>query len=274
MFLKDRQDVVLFEKMLEEYCKSQKVTDGHISLVRVYDLFYKRDHGIEIFYAFLDLKINLIFEQIDLCELSKYINDYPIKKYHKKSLLKSRRKFYSRMQVFHYVNIIILRYRAIWDKLFGVFVLVFWPQHYNSFRRAKSKRRYFLNLAKKDDFPQESYLFLKEELLDFENIFRTPEIHGSGNIYRWLFAELDKKIKDINNLNKKNLTKLFYFYNVLNNFIYYFAKSIDCSKKHTPANINDFYMPTKSMFRNFFNKVKLRFVDIDGSYYNYKKTNK
>jgi hypothetical protein len=107
-------------------------------------------------------------------------------------LYSSQMNFNAKMDMHRFNNSFILRYRAIWDKIMGVIILVYDPSSYDSFLKSKSRRTKFARIAEKiKKIPTDFIELVTQRLESFENTFRTPEAHGTGRlrIYSFLVKE-------------------------------------------------------------------------------------
>lgn len=102
------------------------------------------------------------------------------------SILDSNAKFFGKMDIHRFASAFILRYRAIWDKIMGFLLLLFSPEDYGGFSNSKSKKKAFRTAASKvRDIPDEFVTDLLLALEKFDNVFRTPEAHGTGAFRKW-----------------------------------------------------------------------------------------
>ena len=78
------------------------------------------------------------------------------------------------------------RYRSIWDKIMGLFVLFHVPESYEKYCKAKSRKKEFMKLMlSAKEMPKESIDNISEAISDFDQKFRTPEVHGTGVLRKW-----------------------------------------------------------------------------------------
>ena len=82
---------------------------------------------------------------------------------------------------------IILRYRAIWDKLLGLYVLLCEPAEYEQFLSAKSRRKKFAQLMRRNQgMGAEGLAAICQALERFDALYRTGEAHGTGSTRIWV----------------------------------------------------------------------------------------
>jgi hypothetical protein len=188
--LKSREEVVNFEKLLGEYTEARTGFHlPHIPLVKAYDIFQKRENGGREFTALLDIQINFILLYCDSMNVGAIWNDNFSKgKLEGGSILDSQAKFFGKMDIHRFNSSFILRYRALWDKIMGLILLLFSPQDYERFCQSKSKRKFFKRII--NTIPDAAPHFgdqVDNLLTDFDNKFRTPEAHGTGMLRKWSF---------------------------------------------------------------------------------------
>lgn len=188
--LGSRDDVVTFEAMLDSYSiQNLQMPLQHISLVEAYDYLQNRPDGSRVFAAVLDLRINLIFVFGDITSMGAIWNQLFSKgKLEGGSVLDSVIKFNGKMGMHRFNTSFVLRYRALWDKVMGLLLLMQAPQYYEQFMRAKSRKKEFIKIAKANNIGQEVFI---EELVDllttFDDKFRTSEAHGTGVLRKYAF---------------------------------------------------------------------------------------
>lgn len=143
------------------------------------------------FYSLLDLKINVVLLSNDMWTVGRMWNEaFTTAAERQRNALDDPAVFLAKMSFHEALNSFVLRYRAVWDKVFSFMVLDLAPEAYTSFRnQKKGRRRAFLRAV--GDHPSLSKPRLEAVLHDlerFESIFRTPEIHDTGSIRTWSFT--------------------------------------------------------------------------------------
>lgn len=128
------------------------------------------------------------------------------------SLLASPEKFFGKADLHRTNSSYVLRYRAIWDKIMGLVVLLLLPAQYDRFAGAKSRKRMFRQLAASMPLiPPTLVDQIETTISRFDGQFRTPEAHGTGVIRKWNY--LLEASEDNPQL------QLFQFWNVLNHMV-------------------------------------------------------
>lgn len=186
--LETREDVERFETLMVQYSEARSQTAlNHIPLLRAWDQLHHRDDGGRVFTALLDIYLNLHMVHLDLTSLGRTWNsNFSKGLLEGGSVLDSNAKFFGKMDIHRFASAIILRYRAMWDKIMGFLLLLFSPEDYEGFSKSKSKKKAFRTAAAKvGDIPDEFVTGLLAALKKFDDAFRTPEAHGTGALRKW-----------------------------------------------------------------------------------------
>ncbi len=189
--LKDRKEVKTFQYMLDRYLHSKtKMEKPYINLLDIYDALKGYKNEQQLFTMFLDLKINLVLLDVDIAQSGGIWNGLFTKgKLEGGSVLDSKIKFFGKMEIHRYNTSYIFRYRAIWDKLMGILILLYLPDDYKSFTNSKSKKRAFKRIAKKSPNFEDGFVdSLIDALTKFDNELRTPEAHKTGRLRKFSFT--------------------------------------------------------------------------------------
>ena len=191
--LEDRCQVDLFEQMLERYLETSTGKPlKHIPLGAVFDACQKHQAGGKIFTAFLDLQINLALLWQDVVRIKDEWNRHfgGKKSPQDGSILDSQENFDGKMQVHRHLNSFVLRYRAVWDKLMGVYILTHAPERYDEFRGSKSRKRQFSKIAQETPTLGAFGDQVVQQLKEFDDKYRTPEAHDFGRLRKWTLSML------------------------------------------------------------------------------------
>lgn len=212
--LNNRDEVQCFEEFLHAYEKEHyHFAVEHLSLVGFFDALQGHPDGGRIFVAILDIKISLSILWGDIHEVGAAWNkNFSKGKMEGGTISDSFEKFSGKMDVHRFSSAFILHYRALWDKIMGLFILFYVPNQYNSFCRAKSRQKRFLSLA--SHIPQIGRNAASEicnVVEQFDKLFRTPEAHGTGTLRKWSFL--------MEPMNKNPHGDLFGYWNYMNKTI-------------------------------------------------------
>jgi len=217
--LNSREEIVRFEELLDGYATAKaQFPLKHISLTSAYDHLLSRPDGGRIFSALLDIQINFFLLYLDSHSVGATWNGLFSKgKLEGGSVLDSPAKFFGKMDIHRFNTAYVLRYRAIWDKLMGLIVLIYASQDYDSFIHAKSKKRTFAKIAEKHKFADAQFIANLNDLLTrFDNTFRTSEAHGTGVLRKYSFT--------MESMAENPQIELIGFWNAMNAFISIFGK--------------------------------------------------
>ena len=224
-----RDEVALFEEYFDKYLSVRTQSPiERISLTEAYDRLQTRKDGGRIFSALLDIHVNFLFLYLDVHSVGATWDQLLAKgKLEGGSLFDSKTRFYGKMEIHRFTTAYVLRYRALWDKLLGLMVLLFVPDEYEAFTNAKSKRLRFQKLAEKHQIAEEQFLKkLNDMLTSFDNAF---PIERQGEE---AFSDYSIVIESLDHNPQIELMK---FWNAANGFISKFGKIF--SKLPNPAAI-------------------------------------
>jgi hypothetical protein len=186
--LEDKAAVEKFEQRLSEYCAARGQFDlKHISLAKAYPALQRcRPTDWErVFSCVLDLQINFVLLHCDDTVMGG-ITNIPALTHQPEvgSVLDSPDLFFRKMDYHRFVTSFIFRYRAIWDKVMGLTILLRAPGEYERLKAAKSKKKAFDAIMQS---VAPGTAAVSAGLERFENLFRTPEIHKSGRMRKYSF---------------------------------------------------------------------------------------
>lgn len=213
--LKNREEVSSFENLLGQYLKERgkPLVSSYISLSSVYASLQKRKDGGRVFTAILDIQINFVLLYCDLHSMAAIWNSLFSKgKLEGGSILDNPAKFYGKMDIHRFNTSYILRYRALWDKLMGLLVLLYAPSEYDAFCKANSKKKIFKSIAGNINQLSDGFVVDIEKMLQkFDNGFRTAEAHGTGILRKYSFT--------MESIDQNPQIELIGYWNILNEFI-------------------------------------------------------
>jgi hypothetical protein len=219
-------EVIVFENLLSNYLNEQiGFSIKHISLPDSYDKLLHHKNGGKIFTALYDIKINNILLRCDLFSITNLWNKLTRDNRNKGSILDSKANFIDKMDIHRFSTSFIFRYRALWDKIMGLYVLILAPNDYDKFiKKGKSRRSQFKTIMTKVPlFPKTIIDEIERILADFDDKFRTAEAHGTGKI---------RKISLLMEPFHKNDQVLFIdFFNAMNDMIISIGEMIQTMPK-------------------------------------------
>lgn len=212
--LKNRSEVERFEELLSQYGGARaQLPLNHISLISAYDKLQDREDGGRIFAALLDIQLSFVLLYCDTHSVGAVWNqNFSKGKLEGGSVLDSPAKFFGKMDVYRFNTSYVLRYRALWDKIMGLLVLVYCPKEYERFINSKSKKKTFRKIAdEKEAISNEFVSSLENLLTKFDNTFRTHEAHGTGVLRKFSFT--------MESMDKNPQIELIGYWNAINDFI-------------------------------------------------------
>ena len=177
-----------FDELLEEYqCRQGAPPVGHISLESVFVALKGHPEGGRMFTYFLELQVQLAFLNCDLFEASKLLEPTD-----QVRLLSDPDAFCRKAALQRANSDYVFRYRAIWDKIMALIVLLRVPADYQRYASAKSKKRTFQKIADQSGrIPRPLVRHVIETTTAFDQKYRTEEAHGSGSTRKWSFVYLE-----------------------------------------------------------------------------------
>lgn len=155
---------------------------------------FKKEYGSRIFMAILDLAISQTNCTCELDDCIRIWNNYfPANNIYgntvQSSILESQSFFEGKLFFQRYLNSFVFKFRAHWDKIMGLYFLVWKYDLYQKFIQARKKKKMFLdNFEGHPMVDQEVVGYVKNELTLFDEDFRTHEAHGTGRLRKYAFT--------------------------------------------------------------------------------------
>lgn len=225
--LSSRDEVIRFEELLESYSSDRaQMPLRHISLLEAYDRLINIKDGARLFSALLDIRINIALLYLDTHAVGATWNAFFSKgKLEGGSVLEAENKFFGKMDIHRFNSSFVLRYRAIWDKIMGLIVLLNCPDEYERFSSARSRKKVFAKIASTHGLlDAETILTLSKLLTEFDRKFRTPEAHGTGALRKYSFL--------MESLANNPQIELIEYWNVVNSFLADLGKTMPIALEH------------------------------------------
>lgn len=197
MKIKTFRDAELFDEYLAEFQKRQNAPiSAHIKMVDVFDSLRGISDSGRLFGFMTDLFFQVALLNIDLCKMGDL--DREAIKY---NILAGLDPFCNRAELLKANSDYIFRYRAIWDKVMSILVLIFKPDRFQQFAGSKSRKRSFLRIMKEENnVPDQLLQSIDRTITDFDELYRTKEIHGSGSAWKWSFDQTESPFSDQSNM--------------------------------------------------------------------------
>jgi len=187
--LRNKSEVVRFNELLEEYVHDEiNIPFYAITLPSWFDKCMTLPEGRRLFTALVDLKITLAFLFIDSIKATPDGNT--INRKDDINILSNPVLFKKKLKMLHKNIDIALRYRAFYDKFMGILVLALCPDDYDSFIKADSRKKAF---EKKmvGHLDSSSIKSLIASISHLDDTFRTPEVHQTGRMRKWVLSSQD-----------------------------------------------------------------------------------
>ena len=189
-------EAVKFDELLIEYSKKHAIEHpSYLSLANCWERIKNVEQGGKIFSSVFDIKLTFVLLNYDTVEIEKAYSNM------KKSfdialpiVSQPLENFFARADLHRSANSYIFRYRAIFDKLMGLIVLLHAPDNYKMFLEAPSRKNEFKKIALKlpSIFTEDSVNNLIKSITIFDDGYRTSEAHYSGRLRKYSFNFDDK----------------------------------------------------------------------------------
>ena len=182
--LHNKGEVIAFDELLKEYAEERiGFSINHISLVDAFNKLQSHKNGGKIFTSLLDIQINNVLLLCDMAPIANLWNKLTRENRNKGSVLDSKENFFDKMDIHRFSTSYVFRYRALWDKIMGLHVLILAPADYDRFVSSNSRKKQFKKIMSRISiFPQKIISEIEKILTDFDKIFRTPEAHATGKL--------------------------------------------------------------------------------------------
>jgi hypothetical protein len=221
-----RDEAARFEQLLVKYSTAQTQSQiKHIPLTEAYDCLQSRPDGGLIFATLLDVQTSFLMLYLDFQGIgTTWEGVSQNSKLKGGTNLDSEAKFFRKMEIHRLNTAYVLRYRALWEKLMGLMILIYAPNEYESFLNAKSKKAKFQKLAAKHQFVEAQFLEKLDELFTrFDSKFPNLETNDAGARRKHSF------IRDP--LDNNPQSELIAYWNAVNGFVSKFGKIISKAPK-------------------------------------------
>ena len=187
----DKHDVEVFDAMLETYHKTETgYSLSYIPLPKAYEVIFNQCNDTRIFPALVDIKLNFVILSCDSFGACCLWNELSSSNSVSNRNIVIENKFIAQFKLHRLLSSYVLRYRAIWDKIMRLIILLFCPESLQRYDDSKSKKGGFKKIAIESGKISSEFANDIHELLErFDNYFRTPEAHGTGTIRKWSFIE-------------------------------------------------------------------------------------
>lgn len=162
-----------------------------VNLPQAFELLQGVKEGHRIFSYVLDIELNFVIVSQEFTEAHRPVQmaNWPAN-VQTQVIPAEHVEFFQKVHAQKCISAGVFRYRALFDKIMALFVLIGAPDQFERYDKARSKKRVFQKIAEEHfGIPPEGVQKFVTFLEDFDNLFRTPEAHGSGSIKKWIFAD-------------------------------------------------------------------------------------
>jgi len=173
----------------------------HINLEKVWKAC-QQQHPFcgRLFTSVLDMQLHVVRLNVEINAIAQRINA-DLHESRDADCLTDDGELAARLDLFGNTTAFVLRYRAIWDKLMGVVVLLLDPKKYKRFVKAKSRKKAFVKLLKARGANWPNYAQSVSETIEiFDSRFRTAEAHGSGRMRKLVFSRVSDDANPLDDL--------------------------------------------------------------------------
>lgn len=183
------EDAKKFENLILQYGKSHTGAElPYINIENIYSkLHSKGNHGSRLIAAFVDLKVNFISLLIDnFISGAKWNEQLKIKINDNESLLDHPQLFLIKLEVHRNEANYIVRYRAVWDKIMGILLLLQSEDLYEKYNSSKSRKKAFKKLSINSTLYDNEFVeYVETHVTYFDDNLRTGEIHRFGSLRKY-----------------------------------------------------------------------------------------
>jgi hypothetical protein len=198
--INSKEDAKRFEDLLHKFLTKHTKSPFKIeyNLDKVYQSCQRYKQGGKYFAACYDLMINItyvhyeLFSGLDLWnEFYDNISDPTI--YDDVNPLDDEDYFLMKIHYLQKVTSFISRFRSSWDKIMGLYYMVLdSPNYQRSYIQAKSRKRSFIKNFKNHELVNREVVeYVENELTNFDNKFRTAELHNAGLLRKYVLGSGD-----------------------------------------------------------------------------------
>ena len=209
--IKNSQEAERFDSFLKEYYEdnSSFPFQPYLNLVEWYNWCQNdNENGGRIFTSVFDIKLNYIFLDFEKIGLTRSWMQRDINT----DILKNKVDFNFSVELLKYLSSYVVKYRALLDKLMGLIFLCYSPNDYDQYRRAKSRKAFYKKVFINKSMPLQLDADKIFAYLDqFDTKYRTPEVHATGSMRKWIFSDIKTGFKDYYNLSLDSWNSLVYF---------------------------------------------------------------
>ena len=187
--IRNKDDAARFDRVLRKHQEAVGAPPlNHLSLEAVHQALIHNGNGGQIFSFALEIQIQFAFLNCDLCRIMDLVGEENLEKVDPQ-YGHSDEFFVHRVGVHQANSNFVFRYRAIWDKIMCISILLLVPDEFQRFMSARSRKRSFGKVLNRMGMSNSTLLRLIEDsLTEFDQRYRTGEAHGSGTTRKWSYS--------------------------------------------------------------------------------------
>lgn len=192
--LKNSEEAVRFERHLAAYRERRCLHPySHLPLAQAHKVLVDDPQEARLLVSLFDIQLSRTFLNEDLNIISDVLNrDICERRSSEQSILADLNFFAERVDLHRACTNFVLRYRALWDKVMGVLILLLCPNEYDKFCKASSRLKAFGKIMRSTSaLSEDECIKIKKCITGFSDRFRTAEAHGSGVLRKWSFVVQD-----------------------------------------------------------------------------------
>lgn len=192
--LKNPEEAVRFERHLAEYRERRGLHPySHLPLAQAHKVLVDDPQEARLLVSLFDIQLSRTFLNEDLNVISDVLNrDIRERRSSEQSILADPDFFAERVELHRACTNFVLRYRALWDKVMGVLILLLCSNEYDKFCKASSRLKKFGKIMRSASaLSEDKCIKIEKCITDFSDRFRTAEAHGSGVLRKWSFVVQD-----------------------------------------------------------------------------------
>lgn len=194
--IKSVEDAIAFDKLMDDYQKNNDVQIlKYLSMESVYKCLPVMQEPGQVSSFLQDLKIQFVFLNCDNCKMSDLQNEY-------KKMNTANERFMNRTELLKINSNFILRYRATWDKVMAILVLILNPDQFKKFYQGNSRKKKFKTIFSQNKaIPDYMLQHILKTTKDFDEKYRTKEAHQNGSAIKFTYSDVVGPFSDQSNMS-------------------------------------------------------------------------
>lgn len=171
----------------------------HINLEKAWKACQNHPSRNRLFSSVIDMQLYVACLNLEIVAIAQHVNA-DIRKKCDLDISSNVGKLEERLYLFEDTTNFVLRYRALWDKLMGVVVLLLDPKKYDQFVSSRSRSKSFVKLLSSRTHLASYAQEVSGTIKHFDERFRTVEAHGSGRMKKLVFGPMSADANPLEDL--------------------------------------------------------------------------